>query len=955
MYHVRRLFGARGLAAALVLASATARADVKPATAEVTIDGASPEVSSRSELGFTLLYRGDGPQAAVTRGTAGFTADLTGTAAVVVRVKGVGPGTVTVEATAEGPKPAIVSLGAGTEGPRVELKPGETRRLETTIGQGQDLLLSARSAGGDAGLSLRDLRIGEGERTTPLALSVTAGDPGRFPPPELPALRPAIERALVEWDWRMQDGLGTPREPSTLAAAIARTLDRGDQLLGGLKPDPAVVDAWRGLRSRFDRLVQAKSVEGPEGERLWLEAHQRRRALFLSSPVAATGPLVFVKHVPSSFSHQLTQYPGNCARPGGGLFVLEAPGSSMRTRRLDHGLPTGSYEFADVSYDGRTVLFAFCAVDRVPPDRVAHLDRHFHLYEASVDGPSPVRQLTDGPYDDFAGRYLPSGKIAFISTRRGGFHRCGAGPCPVHALAVCDADGSDPHPISFHETHEWDPSVGTDGRLVYTRWDYVDRHAVHYQQLWSARPDGSDVRALYGNATLSPVGVWEARPVPGSGLFMATASAHHAMSAGSIIRVDPARGVDGPEPITRLTPDALFPESEAPVSNGAGGGWSASYAVTTPPPDTPDARRWPGHCYKAPQPLSESVFLASYSFDPLIGEPSANPANGFGLYLVDAFGNKELLYRDLNIGSVWAMPVRPRPRPPVLAEVVAKADAPREGTFFLSDVYQSWPPLPAGSVKGLRVLQVLPKTTWHANQPMLGLPSASPGKQVLGTVPVEADGSAYFRAPAGIPLTFQAIDEKGRAVQVMRSLTYLQPGEVASCVGCHEPRTTAPAQPSALARALSRPPSTIRPAPDGSRPLSYPILVQPVLDRQCVSCHDHETAAGKLVLTGEPEGRYTASYNALAPRVPYADWGGRQGDFRVFNSEPVSKPGAFGSRASSVMDLLLAGHHGVKLSAEDLDRLTTWMDANALFYGSFDPADQARQQRGERIAEPKLQ
>jgi hypothetical protein len=457
---------------------------------------------------------------------------------------------------------------------------------------------------------------------------------------------------------------------------------------------------------------------------------------------------------------------------------------------------------------------------------------------------------------------------------------------------------------------------------------------------------------------------------------MATAAAHHAMTAGSIVLLDVTRGVDGPGPIARLTPDALFPESEMPVAQRGPGTWHAPVGVAVPPRLPPEAQRWPGHCYRTPYPLSEKYFLAAYSFDRLIGEPHPNPANMFGIYLVDAFGNKELLYRDLNICSLWPTPLRPRPVPPqvptLLGTVPTGQSTRGEGTFFVQNVYQSWPPLPPESVKRLRIVQVLPKSTWHANNPPLGLPSISPGKQVLGTVPVEADGSAYFRAPAGIPVAFQALDELGQAVQVMRSVAYLQPGENASCIGCHEPRTTAPATPRAAGgwpalpvstgkmplppiAALRREPSAIQPGPDGSNPLSYPILVQPVLDRHCVVCHSPQKPEGKVILTGQPQGHYTVSYNALARLVPYADWGGRPGDFRKVNSEPTSVPGFFGAKGSSLARLLRKGHYDVKLSPEDWDRLVTWMDANVLFYGTFDPADQARQRRGERIAGPKLE
>ena len=211
----------------------------------------------------------------------------------------------------------------------------------------------------------------------------------------------------------------------------------------------------------------------------------------------------------------------------------------------------------------------------------------------------------------------------------------------------------------------------------------------------------------------------------------------------------------------------MFPESEFPVQH-----WRATAGLAQSPEVPAEERRWPGHCYRTPYPLSEDYFLAAYSYEPLIGEPHANRANMFGIYLVDRFGNKELLYRDVSIGSLWPTPLRARQQPPAVPSLL-DGQLPSEGTFFLQNVYESWPqvaPSP-GAIKRLRILQVLPKTTPHANTPRVGLANASPGTQVLGTVPVEPDGSAYFRAPAGIPLAFQALDERGMAVQTMRSLT----------------------------------------------------------------------------------------------------------------------------------------------------------------------------------------
>jgi len=932
--------------------------------AEVRLDGRAAPAPSAEVCGFSVIAPGEGPQVAVL-GRTGFVASVREgeTVAIALPVNGfVSGGRVVAEVVGlEGE--TEVALALNDRGERKALRRGETARPAIAGESGaQDamLRLEIRGRSGEGAVQWRAIRcIAEGQQSgEPDALEIAwpeAAPENVGPPPTLSALRPAIEAALIEWDWRMQDGIGTGRQASTYEAVIERTLDRGENLVRDLAAGGvdlgAARERWAELRGVYEAL-RATGGNDARWEELWRRAHEVRRRIALSNPLAQTGPLVFVKQVPSCFSHQLTQYYGSCAKPGGGVFVLEAPGESMRTRQLAAGaLPEGSYQHPEVSFDGRRVLFAYCRAETAPPDRETCLDRFYHLYEAAADG-SNLRQLTDGACDDFAPRYLPNGQIVFISTRRGGFHRCGRGPCPTYTLALANGDGSEARPISYHETHEWDPAVLNDGRVIYTRWDYVDRHAVHYEHLWTVRPDGADVRAFYGNNTLNPVGVWEARAVPGSRGVMATAAAHHAMTAGSIILLDVDRGIDGLAPITRLTPDVLFPESEEPVSNGQKGWWHAPIGVPKPPAIPVETARWPGHCYRTPFPLSETYFLAAYSFDSLIGEPRWNRANLFGLYLVDAFGNKELLYRDLNIASLWPMPLRAREKPPALASTL-EATGEREGVFFLQDVYASSPTLPRGTIKRLRVVQVVPKSTPHINDPTVGLANGSPGKQVLGTVPVEADGSAYFRAPASVPLSLQALDARGQAVQMMRSVTYLQPGEKASCVGCHEARSeAAPGGP--VARALERAPSRIETGPEGSRPLSYPRLVQPVLDRRCVSCHGAKAPAGGVNLTGAPEGRYTASYNALAPHVPISVWGA-PGDWRQTNSEPVTRPDFFGARGSRLMQQLLEGHEGVALAAEDVERLATWMDANALFYGTFDPADQARQLRGEQIAGPAVE
>jgi hypothetical protein len=254
----------------------------------------------------------------------------------------------------------------------------------------------------------------------------------------------------------------------------------------------------------------------------------------------------------------------------------------------------------------------------------------------------------------------------------------------------------------------------------------------------------------------------------------------------------------------------------------------------------------------------------------------------------------------------------------------------------------------------LRIFQVLPKGRTHvANEPRIGHANAESARMLLGTVPVEPDGSAYFRAPACKPLYFQAVDEDGRAIQSMRSVTYLQPGERRACVGCHEPRQQNNRAQKARALALHREPSPIAPGPVGTRPFSYPQLIQPLLDQHCVRCHDGSTGPDKspLILTGEPTRTFTRSYENLKPFVRWYEWGGA-------SIEPiVTRPGRIGADVSPLTNIISDALHAkqVKLSPAEWRRLTIWLDGNVPFYGRYDEGARLAQQSGRTIGPPALQ
>jgi hypothetical protein len=497
-------------------------------------------------------------------------------------------------------------------------------------------------------------------------------------------------------------------------------------------------------------------------------------------------------------------------------------------------------------------------------------------------------------------------------------------------------DGSDIRCLSYHETNEWHPSVTHQGMILFTRWDYIDRHAMVAHHPWVMTPDGRDPRAVQGNFTernTRPDMELDLRAIPGSRRIVATGAPHHGQSFGSLVILDPrVRDDNQMSPLKRFTPEVGFPESQR-GSEVYGEAW----------------------------PLSENFHLAVY--DPAMQIDDLGTRDRYGIYLVDAFGNKVLVYRDEEIGCHNPIPLRPRPVPPVIPEVRERIvdKEPAEATVGVVDVYHALRPWPEGTkITALRIFQVLPLPIGsHAAKHNTGLQipgsySINVARAILGTVPVEKDGSAHFRVPAGKELFFQALDEDGLAVTSMRSATQFQPGEKTMCQGCHEPRHGATPMPEVTPLAICREPSPIRPEVDGTNPFSYPRLVQPVLDRKCISCHqEHPDEAPRLDsgLVEHPAGgwmdlptTYYASYVSLAPK--YGFW--------KYGDKLRTIPGEFGARAAPLYEMLQKGHHDVELTPEEMHRIALWLDSCSLFYGVYEEEGGKAQLRGE-IARPTLE
>jgi hypothetical protein len=668
----------------------------------------------------------------------------------------------------------------------------------------------------------------------------------------------------------------------------------------------------------------------PDAE-LYFQVRRLKRGIMFKNPAIDFDKLVLVDMPDPDGSeprHETRHRLGYMAVPGGRLLVLDGLSPDGKVRQLMPQAPLhGSFWRPDVSFDGRRVLFCY------KPDN----EKSFHLYEINVDG-SGLTQLTDGPYDDLDPIYLPDDRhIIFSTTRGNSYVRC-MPPTNAFVLARCDRDGRNVYLISANNEPDYLPSVMNDGRIIYTRWEYTDKPLWRAQKLWTINPDGTQVNTYWGNQSVWPDLLKDARSIPGSRRVMFTGSAHHDWFAGSVGIVDPDHGYNFPDGLKKITADVAWPESgNGPIDPIE----SASYH--------PSGKY---HAYYSPYPLSEKDFLVS-----------AEREGKFVLYLMDVDGNRELVYEGAN-HIFHAMPLKPREKPPVIVDRVAWPDrehrlTPADGVIFSGNVYQGAPAELRGKAKYLRVLHIDPKTYTYWNNrpalstgPVVSMVQSEGVKRVLGTVPIEADGSVAFHAPAGKALHFQLLDENHRALQTMRSFVGVMPGERRGCLGCHESHSRTP-QAQGASLALRKEPNPITPPAWGVDTVSYPRYVQPVLDQYCAKCHEGNGEAVKTcdltprpgllgfvepyyLMTGQPT--WASPYQKPANPPPGFGIAG----MLMVEGYSTLDPAAYKTPApmtalsykSRLVELAASGkHYGVNVDPVSLEKLTLWVDAMCPYRG----------------------
>jgi Hydrazine synthase alpha subunit middle domain/Concanavalin A-like lectin/glucanases superfamily/WD40-like Beta Propeller Repeat len=622
-------------------------------------------------------------------------------------------------------------------------------------------------------------------------------------------------------------------------------------------------------------------------------------------------PLLFVKrHSYKGIHIYDTYYKWG---PGGGIYVLENPWDPPEQHRIrpviDADTPEtlggGVYSDPDLSYDGTRLLFCH------KPEQEGSTS----IYEIGVDG-TGLRRITDpcacmksqgahgAQQHDVSPAYMPDGRIIFTSTRPNGLVPCANSG--VDILHMMNGDGSDIRRVSVNNVNEFDPCVLPDGRILHGRWEYVDKNALTIQSLWTIFPDGTNETAVFANNMARPEALLDARPVPGAPHLIATVfTPHNAPPRGSIAIVDTRLGKNGIAPITN------FENKEDPAYDRG------------------------NSC--EPWPLSEDVILFS-------GRPEGFERNV--IELIHRDGWRELLQEDPDICCHSPIPLKPRPEPDSLTESVAPEET--SGRFYVQDIYRGLTGVERGEVKWLRVIEETSRTSATPggayNQTFLiSAALAFSAKNFLGLVPVEPDGSAHFEVPAGRALFLQALDEDGRLIQSMRTFVQAAPGVTRSCIGCHERKFDAPSN-QRIRQAHRKEP--VQPVPEswGTGYLDYPGMVQPVLDKHCVSCHGGEKGfAAGLDLTGGWTEHFSNSYENLASRRESQLTATLIAGIDCMNgtalwSSPMFPPRGHGSGAAPLAEVLVSGHKGriPNLTRRERDLMLAWIDTNGVYHGTWD-------------------
>ncbi|MDD2598024.1 MAG: hypothetical protein PHO37_02195 [Kiritimatiellae bacterium] len=740
------------------------------------------------------------------------------------------------------------------------------------------------------------------------------------------------DELLADWLW--QD-FGEMDIPSIFLSkdinllfdqAVARACAESSALLG---------DRWKTAPLPADSEMPAKL------EYYRMICVQRRQAR-LSRVKQELPEIVFARHFVMGGSHYAYTEALSDAQserqfsPGGKLCKAEwQEGIWQESTLLE--TDKGIIRDVDVNYAGNRMLFAWKKSDR---------EDDYHLYEMELRS-GQIRQLTEGlGIADYEGCYLPDGNILFNSTRCMQIVDCWW--TEVSNLYRCDADGKNIYRMAFDQVHVNYPTVTADGTILYTRWEYNDRSQMFPQPLFQMAPDGTLQSAVYGENSWFPTTIIHARRAPGSQKIFAIATGHHSRQPGALIMVDPSKGRQENSGIQLLAP---MRETKA---------------------ERIDAYGQSAALFAYPYPLDDESMLVMCNpagWGRVQGRPGRDERKGedrrtgFGIYWMNLNGGREILVSRQGLPCGRPVPLRPRQRPAQRPSTVDYRN--KEGTFYIQDVYVGEPMagVARGTAKTLRVIGIDYRVAGIGNNGNAGAGGGAlvstpvavgngawDPKILIGDAKIYADGSAYFKAEARGPLYFMVLDEQGRMIQSMRSWTMLQPGENASCVGCHESKNSVPSASARPTLAMAAGVQRLAPINAPRRGFSFTMEVQPILDQHCIKCHDGKDdkkpdLTSTVVEDPGAKRAWSKAYLALThsrpddPKRP-AGWRGNA-DHKVLNwisagsTVELLPPNSSGSSKSTLFTERLDNGHCETITADEVKRLAMWVDLGVPFCADY--------------------
>ncbi|TKG93940.1 hypothetical protein EYV94_14375 [Puteibacter caeruleilacunae] len=628
------------------------------------------------------------------------------------------------------------------------------------------------------------------------------------------------------------------------------------------------------------------------------EYSKLKKEALLSNPLVTEAPIVFITrkqyqpdHHNTATLFQTDEINTNSFTPGAAMKVIDLKKGGKITTLIE--TTDGIVRDPEVRYDGKEIVFSMRN----------NIEEDYHIYKMDANGAN-IKQLTSAVgVADIDPQYLPDGDIVFTSTREPKYCMCN-----VHIMGNLfrmEDDGANVTQLGKSTLFEGHSTIMPDGRILYDRWEYVDRNFGDAQGLWTMNPDGTNQAIYFGNNTNSPGGYIDARPIPGTDKVLALLGSCHDRPWGALGIINRNKGMDGKQAIERTWPSWARDLVDK-------GNWDTFKRVKP--------------LYEDPFPLDDTYFLCSRTIG--VGEK-------MGLYLVDMFGNEQLIHTEGH-GCYDPVPIKPRAKEQQIED--KRNYKTQTGKFYVQNVYQGthMKGVKPGTVKYLRVVESVEKKSWTGpawngqgvHRPAMNWHSFE-CKKILGTVPVEEDGSAYVEVPADAYVYFQLLDENKMMIQSMRSGTMVHSGETLGCIGCHDDRRMAP--PSSnnyTAMALAKAPQKLNGWHGGVRQFGFMEEVQPVLNKHCVQCHDFNKKAGKkLLLAGDRNPYFNAAYIDLHMKRAIKTVGA--------GPAAIQEAYSWGSHPSKMIKMIKKGHGNVKLTTEEMEILTTWIDLNAVYYSDF--------------------